>query len=215
MRISDLSRQTGLSVATIKFYLRERLLPAGRPTNRNQAQYGDGHQRRLRFIRALTNVLKFDLSSVRELLSAIDNERLSLRELYDIVNRVRFRDDAIVDEDVNIDQASVDVDDLVSQLRWHVRPDAASRRRLAQVLTALKSLGCESGIDVFLPYAEAAERLGQRELELLPFDGTTDRAAAVARAVLVDAALAAMRRMAQEHLVALHFDEVVVDHQPS
>lgn len=215
MRISDLSRQTGLPVATIKFYLRERLLPAGRPTSRNQAQYGDGHRRRLRFIRALTNILDFDLSSVRELLTAIDNERLSMRELYEIVNRVRFHDNAAEDQDVITDQASSDVDAFLKQLGWHVQPDAASRRRLVQILTALHSLGCESGMDFFLPYAEAAERLGLRELELLPLEGSTDRAAAVARAVLLDAALSAMRRMAQEHLVAMRFDDAAVDHGPA
>ena len=48
MRISDLSRQSGVPVATIKFYLREQLLPPGEPTGRNQAVYLDRHLRRSR-----------------------------------------------------------------------------------------------------------------------------------------------------------------------
>src|SRR6266540_3706180 len=38
MRISDLGRKSGVPIATIKFYLRERLLPQGKPTGRNQAE---------------------------------------------------------------------------------------------------------------------------------------------------------------------------------
>src|SRR5256886_17599843 len=46
VRISDLSRQTGVPTATIKFYLREHLLPPGAMTARNQADYGSEHLRR-------------------------------------------------------------------------------------------------------------------------------------------------------------------------
>src|SRR2546430_15817976 len=49
VRISDLSRQTGVPTATIKFYLREHLLPPGAMTARNQADYGSGHLRRVWF----------------------------------------------------------------------------------------------------------------------------------------------------------------------
>src|SRR2546430_9317670 len=47
VRISDLSRQTGVPTATIKFYLREHLLPPGAMTARNQADYGSEHLRRV------------------------------------------------------------------------------------------------------------------------------------------------------------------------
>ena len=37
MRISELARRSGLPVATVKYYLREGLLPAGEPTAATQA----------------------------------------------------------------------------------------------------------------------------------------------------------------------------------
>ena len=37
MRIAELSRRSGDSIPSIKFYLREGLLPAGTATGRNQA----------------------------------------------------------------------------------------------------------------------------------------------------------------------------------
>src|SRR2546429_1914232 len=52
VRISDLSRQTGVPTATIKFYLREHLLPPGAMTARNQADYGSEHLRRVRVLPA-------------------------------------------------------------------------------------------------------------------------------------------------------------------
>jgi DNA-binding transcriptional MerR regulator len=53
MRMAELSRASGIPVATIKFYLREQLLPAGERTGPNQSRYGEEHLRRLRLIRGL------------------------------------------------------------------------------------------------------------------------------------------------------------------
>ena len=40
MRLAELSRRSGASRSTVKFYIREGLLPAGNPQARNQATYG-------------------------------------------------------------------------------------------------------------------------------------------------------------------------------
>ena len=53
MRIAELSRDSGVPVPTIKYYVREGLLPPGELTSPNQAQYDASHLRRLRLIRAL------------------------------------------------------------------------------------------------------------------------------------------------------------------
>ncbi len=215
MRISDLSRQTGVPVATIKFYLREGLLPPGTRTGRNQATYGETHLRRLMLIRALTNVGQLDLTSVHTLLTTIDDEKIPLTELYEIIDRVLFPQSSTSAGSgtpertrADVERARVDVDRFVAGLDWHVESDAPGRARLALVLATLRSLGCGSGIDFFTPYAEAAERLAIQELNLLPPDGEgVDRAATVARSILLEVALTAMRRMAQEHLVALRFGD--------
>ena len=206
MRISDLSRQTGVPVATIKFYLRERLLPPGTPTGRNQALYGEAHLRRLRLIRAFTNIGHLDLSSVREVLTAIENDRLPVRDLFETVDRASNPAEPEANEVDGIAEAQSDVDEFVKELGWEVEPGTPSRQRLARVLAALKRLGCECGVEYFIPHAEAAEQLAERELELLVDDAAvSDRAAAVVRTVLLDAAQAALRRMAQEHHLAQRF----------
>ena len=56
MRMAELSTTSDVPVATIKYYLREKLLPAGESETANQARYGSTHLDRLRLIRALIDV---------------------------------------------------------------------------------------------------------------------------------------------------------------
>lgn len=208
MRISELSKQSGVPVATIKFYLRERLLPPGTPTARNQAEYHDGHVRQLGLIRALTNIGQLDLSSVRELLSVIDNDQVSLHGLYEAINRAIFAEVTTTADSARVARARVGVDGLVEQLGWQIPGHSLGRGTLVQVLAALQLLGHDPGVDFFTPYAAAAERLVRAELDLLHPEGTAaDRAAVVARSILFGVALRALHRMAQEHYLTLRCDE--------
>ena len=72
MRISELSRVSGVPVATIKFYLREGLVPEGVRTSPNQAQYDDAHVQRLRLVRALVGVGGLSLAATKNVLGQID-----------------------------------------------------------------------------------------------------------------------------------------------
>lgn len=74
MKISELSQATGLPVPTIKFYIREGLLPTGRLTSKNQASYGAEHVERLALIRALQDAgLRLDV--IARSLRAADESR--------------------------------------------------------------------------------------------------------------------------------------------
>jgi DNA-binding transcriptional MerR regulator len=209
MRISELSRRSGVPVGTIKFYVREGLLPPGELTARNQAEYGEHHLRRLRFIRVLTGIVQMDLSSVRDLLLAIEYEHLPLHDLFDVVNEALVPQAKVAMPSPSLAPARSDVDELVDRLGWRVAPDAAARDILAQVVAALHDLGCDCDIDFFLPFAAAADQLVVQELDLLPAGREADaRAAAVARAALLAVAMAAMRRMAHEHHLAVRYADV-------
>jgi len=72
MRISELSKQAGVPVATIKYYLREGLLPPGERTKVNQAQYGDEHLTRLVFIRGVMAVGRASIATIRDMLAVAD-----------------------------------------------------------------------------------------------------------------------------------------------
>ena len=54
MRIGELSERTGVTSASIKFYVREGLLPPPERVGYNRSEYDDSHAARLRLIRCST-----------------------------------------------------------------------------------------------------------------------------------------------------------------
>ncbi|MFG1780396.1 MerR family transcriptional regulator [Micromonospora sp. NPDC049051] len=204
MRISELSRQSGVSVPTIKFYLREGLLPAGLPTGRNQADYSDRHLRRIRLIRTLTGIGGLDLSSVREILAAIDDEDVTMRDAYKVLDRTLYLDGSTTLGRAAVDCARTEVADLADALGWSNEATPAGEV-LAHVLAGLRSLGCAAEATFFVPYARAAEQLVMTEFDLAADEGETEKGPALVRSVLFGVALSALRRMAHERHVALRF----------
>jgi DNA-binding transcriptional MerR regulator len=81
MRISVLASQTGVPVATIKFYLRENLLHEGVRTAATQAQYDESHVARLRLIRALLGPGGLSVAAAHRVIQAIEEPPESLHEL--------------------------------------------------------------------------------------------------------------------------------------
>ncbi|MER7008905.1 MerR family transcriptional regulator [Dactylosporangium sp. NPDC000555] len=200
-----LSRRSGVPVPTIKYYLRENLLPAGKATARNQARYDEEHLLRLRLIRTLTGIGRLDLSSVRDLLAAIDDDDVDMAELYQTVNRRVYPEKAQIDEPDSLEQARCDASRFVAEFGWCDDPLPASHP-LVHSLAALRALGCDANASFLEPMAEAAERLAVHELEIqLPAGVTNPKAVAVVRTVLFEVAFAAARRMARERQVLLQF----------
>src|SRR5262245_12258776 len=72
MRLAELSRRSGVPVSTIKFYIREGVLPSGEPQARNQASYGPRHIERLALIRALREVVGLPLEVVARVAGELD-----------------------------------------------------------------------------------------------------------------------------------------------
>ena len=81
VRISQLSEQTGIPVATIKFYLREHLLQDGVRTSVTQAQYDESHVARLRLIRALLGPGGLSVAAAHQVIRAIEQPPESVRDL--------------------------------------------------------------------------------------------------------------------------------------
>jgi DNA-binding transcriptional MerR regulator len=84
MRISELASQTGVPIATIKFYLREKLMPEGIRTSATQAQYDESHVARLRLIRALLGPAGLSVAAAQQVILAIEEPPESLYELLGI-----------------------------------------------------------------------------------------------------------------------------------
>ncbi|MFD7766846.1 MerR family transcriptional regulator [Streptomyces sp. NPDC059787] len=207
MKISELSRRSGVSIPTIKYYLRDGLLPPGRATAANQADYGEEHLRRLRLIRTLVGVRRLPVGAVKEILGAVMEQDGDLHQIFGIVTDARpvtqQQKQAREQERQEAGEETggvTDARELVAAMGWEVHSGTAAIRSLGEVLDALSDM--DSGIDwrSLLPYARLADRVS--ELDVQQMEGVSGVLELAERAVLVsvllEPALLAMRRLAQE-----------------
>lgn len=201
MRISELSRTTGVPVATIKYYLREGLLAPGEATAATQAQYDAGHAQRLRLVRALADVGGLSIAAIREVVRALDDQDT---DVHTLLGTAQYAVTPAPDgqrDDPAWSAARAKVDALLTDLGWQVTTVAPARDQLADALVALQRLGFEVDGDRLRGYAQTAHSLAEREVDWVR--ESAGRTAAVERAVvgtvLYEPVLLALRRMAQEH----------------
>jgi DNA-binding transcriptional MerR regulator len=73
MQLKELSGLSGVSAASIKYYLREGLLPAGEAVHATRAQYSARHVERLELIQALRRIVGLNIEQIRGLLKMADD----------------------------------------------------------------------------------------------------------------------------------------------
>lgn len=202
--MAELSRHSGVPIATIKYYRREGLLPPGEVTAPNQADYGQAHLDRLRLIRTLREVADMPVASLRDVVAAIEDPA---RHPHDVVGAAHRAIDAGTDADV-AEQDLARADEVVDRAGWQVNPSAPGRATLARALAALDDLGISTDEQVLRRYVHAADTLAAAEVEAaMHRDEPASRDAmvtsVVAGTVLYEHVLTAMRRLAQEHHSAI------------
>ncbi len=201
MRIGELSRRTGVPVPTIKYYVREGLLPAGELSSPNQASYDEGHERRLRLVRALLEVGGLSVAAIGDVLTAIDDKEQPVHKLLGTAARrmVPEYGDAAGQDDAEAALAREKVARLIEARGWHVGPGNKAVGALEAALASLARVGHGSFAELLDDYAEAAEQVARVDLEYtarrVDREGLVE--AVVVGTVVGDAMFAALRRMAQ------------------
>jgi DNA-binding transcriptional MerR regulator len=205
MRIGELSRTTGVPVPTIKYYIREGLLPAGEPTGRNQARYEERHQRRLTLVRALVEVGGLSVAATRRVLEQLDRPGIRLRES---LGKTQFALALPTRGTADPEAGAAEVDALLERLGWRVGASNPARQALAELLGTLRRLGQDDVLAVVDAYAAAAENLAETEVALVLARPDTESRlqAVVVGSVLGDALLSALRRLAQENAASRALD---------
>lgn len=198
MRISELSRESGVSIPTIKFYLREGVVPAGHRTAPNQAAYDASHLRRLRLIRVLLEVGGLSLGDVKRVLSALADERMSRRGVLGVAHRALESKPAPGEDPGDVRR---EIDEWIASRGWHVGEEAPARSALTSILMALRGLGWRVGPEVFDRYADHIDAMTRDELAYVARAGSREEAleSTVIGTVVFERAIAALRRLAQEH----------------
>lgn len=202
--MAELSSRTGVPIPTIKYYLREGLLPPGEHTSPNQAQYGEEHARRLKLIRALVDVGGLSIVASRAVLGHLDAlDAGSLESLGKVQYAVTRKREREAEPDQAWLAAEKQVDDLLARHGWTVRAGNPARVNLTEVVATLLRLGQDDVLGLLDRYADAAHGLASAEVEAVWRRGSVDDRAegVVMLTVLADALLAALRRLAQEDVV--------------
>ncbi|WP_203601456.1 MerR family transcriptional regulator [Streptomyces sp. SID9727] len=206
--MGELSRRSGVPVPTIKFYVREGLLPPGRLTSPNQARYDAGHERRLRLIRALLDVGGLPLSAIRDVLRAMEDPAQPVHKVLGVAAKrlVPSSSDAPGPE---LEEAREEVAGLIERMGWRAGPASAGAESLAEVLVALRGAGHGAFIDLLDRYAAVAEQAALIDL------GYVSRGVAredlvesvVVGTVLGEAMFSALRRLAHAEASARAYED--------
>ncbi|MDV8009472.1 MerR family transcriptional regulator [Rhodococcus sp. IEGM 1318] len=199
MKVSELSQRSGVTVASIKYYLREGLLTGGERTAANQAVYSEQHIRRLRLIRSLIDIGGLSISHVRATLAAVDDESTPVHDAFGAV--MHGLDEVSADtRPTNIEAAYSEVQEWLSSRDWHIQSDAPAPHRLAELVATLRRFDFPTALTDFDSVADIIERTTQSEVEYAR--AMPDRTAAVETmligTVILERAIVEVRRLALE-----------------
>jgi DNA-binding transcriptional MerR regulator len=198
--VSELADRADVPVATVKYYLREGLLPPGASIAPRRAEYDESHLRRLRILRLLREVGGVPVSSLRVVTDALDDEDLPIHAVMDLTADVI----SAGPEPGAQDAASLAiVDEVIDTIGWHgVRPESVDRLRLASLVATLNGPGpLVASADVLRYYAGVADQVARTEVHHI--DYSRDRAELleemITGSVLFGQIFGLLRQMGQEH----------------
>ncbi|MEV6178188.1 MerR family transcriptional regulator [Streptomyces sp. NPDC052015] len=204
MRLAELSERSGVSTATIKYYLREGLLPPGRQVNATTAEYDEGHLRRLRLVRAMIQVGRVPVATVREVLGHVDDDSLGrtirLGAALWALPQVPEPDA----DDEHVRAAHREAESLLRTLGWQnarlLTTISPAYRSLVVAVAALRRLGYDWGPELLVSYARLMHQAAVLDLDFVETRASEAERieTAVLGAILVEPMLQALHRLAQE-----------------
>ncbi|MFJ4583361.1 MerR family transcriptional regulator [Streptomyces echinatus] len=204
MRLAELSRRSGVATATIKYYLREGLLPPGRQVNTTTAEYDETHLRRLRLVRAMIQVGRLPVATVREVLGHVDDDSLGrtirLGAALWALPQVPEPDE----DDEFVQAAHREAEELLDRLGWSnaklLTSISPAYRSLVVAVAAFRRLGYDWDTELLASYAKLMHETAKLDLDFVETHPSEAEKVetAVLGAVLTEPMLGALRRLAQE-----------------
>ncbi|MEU9086771.1 MerR family transcriptional regulator [Streptomyces sp. NPDC048357] len=209
MRLAELSERSGVAIATIKYYLREGLLPPGRRVSATTADYDEDHLRRLRLVRAMIQVGKVPVATVRTVLRHVDDDSLgrTIRlgaALWALPQEDGPDEGPEEDADEAVVAARAEVDLLLDMLGWTTARELGAlspvHRSLVVAVATLNRLGYPWDAALMAPYGRLMHQAAVRDLDFVEtHPSETEKVeTAVAATILFQPVLRALHRLAQE-----------------
>ncbi|MFJ4160836.1 MerR family transcriptional regulator [Microbacterium testaceum] len=199
MRISELSANSGVPVATIKYYLREKLLPEGERTSPTQARYGSAHVQRLGVIRALVDA-GVGIAGVRKVIGVLEEPP---ENPYDLLGAANAAVTPVVDGDLDLTAATALLERMGGS-PVDCFPDQL--RAVAQALATLDRAGFTVPPTVMDSYVAHLTAIGEAELAATPETSMDDAVRyVVLGTALVGPLILALRRVAEQIAASRRF----------
>lgn len=197
MRISELAEQSGMPIATLKFYIREGMLPRGEATSATRAEYGEEHLVRLRLISALADVRGLPLTRVKEILALVDDpDPDPLAALGKAIGALPPYVDATLD---NFPRAR----EAIKTLGLTYDPRFTAVPQLDDALRALENAGLDVGPGTLRRYADAMRAVAIDEIAPIPQLSLQEAVSySVLGTALYEPLILALRRLTHQHLLA-------------
>jgi DNA-binding transcriptional MerR regulator len=197
VRVSELAEQAGVSIASVKYYIRERMLAAGDPAGPRRATYDSSHVQRIHLIKALTGPAGLSVSQAKAILQIIDAPESSL------IDRLASATTVLADAagaDVDANESYPRAEQVVGWLGEPYRAEPPAAALLESALQAVEAAGFQLHKDQFAIYGEHILAIAASEIANVPTDPAEAVQYAVLGTVLFEPVLAAIRRLGQQSL---------------
>jgi DNA-binding transcriptional MerR regulator len=168
VQLKELSHASGVSVASIKFYLREDLLKSGNPGTANRAEYTQEHLDRLELIRLLRQVVGLGLDKIKTLTSAVDNPEM------DVLNLLGLTQATVLGLPAEAVPDHRWATELMSGGRWLDAPSLA-RNSLNELFAQMEEFGVAPDATVLSAYAAAVDRVAALDIGHVEEQSTRDQ----------------------------------------
>jgi DNA-binding transcriptional MerR regulator len=201
MRISQLADRTGVSIPTLKYYLREGLLHPGESQSATRASYDESHVERVRLIRALVEVGRLPIERVAEVVAALDDPPATRHELLGTAH-------AVLRATTGARDPSPEAVARVAGLGLHAVDESAASDQLARAITNAAAAGWDVSDAALHTWYAAMVRVAETDVapELAEMSASDALRYVVVGNVLTDPVVIALRRVAQEAVSSKRLD---------
>lgn len=202
MKISEVSRRTGVTATTMKYYLREGLVHSGERVGSNQTTYDESHVHRVKLVRALIETGGLSIADTKQVLATLDSDDTSLAHTFAAAQHALGVGGAA--SATAKPETRDRIGTLATEHGWRTTAENPGFDVAARALDAFSTIGFVPSDEFLDAYASAATTIARADLAALT---TRDRPELVAELMVVgtvlgDALTAGLRRLAQENETA-------------
>ena len=208
MKVSELAARSGVTIASVKYYIRIGLLHPGVAQSATRAEYDESHLERVRLVRTLAEVGGLSIERITEVVAAIDHPPASRHELLGTAHEaLRDRGRRPVSESVRRLVDGVVPACLPAQAGPPNEGRSPATLTLDRAVSVAESSGWPITAETLTTWGEAMRAVAQVDIVADLADASPAEALsyAIVGNVLTDPILIALRRVAQERLSAERF----------